>query len=85
MGDALAQIDRVLGKSRFWLLHRQQSLGPEQIKVLNRLLDGFEVSASNTMVSTSPTNSCASRLATRRPRLTMLVRQRIVPPGTGLK
>ena len=38
--DALAQIDRVLGKSRFWLLHRQQSLGPEQIKVLNRLLDG---------------------------------------------
>lgn len=37
---ALAQIDRVLGKSRFWLLHRQQSLGPEQIKVLNRLLDG---------------------------------------------
>jgi Fic family protein len=40
VGDALAQIDRVLGKSRFWLLHRQQSLGPEQIKVLNRLLDG---------------------------------------------
>ena len=38
--DALAQIDRVLGKSRFWLLHRQQSLGPEQIKVLDRLLDG---------------------------------------------
>ncbi len=40
VGGALAQIDRVLGKSRFWLLHRQQSLGPEQIKVLNRLLDG---------------------------------------------
>ena len=40
IGGALAQIDRVLGKSRFWLLHRQQSLGPEQIKVLNRLLDG---------------------------------------------
>jgi len=37
---ALAQIDRVLGKSRFWLAHREQSLGPEQIKVLNRLLDG---------------------------------------------
>jgi hypothetical protein len=37
---ALAQIDRVLGKSRFWLLHREQSLGPEQRKVLNRLLDG---------------------------------------------
>lgn len=40
IADALAQIDRVLGKSRFWLLHRQQSLSPEQIKVLNRLLDG---------------------------------------------
>jgi Fic family protein len=40
VGGALAQIDRVLGKSRFWLLHREQSLGPEQIKVLNRLLDG---------------------------------------------
>ena len=40
IADALAQIDRVLGKSRFWLLHRPQSLSPEQIKVLNRLLDG---------------------------------------------
>ncbi|MDP1634395.1 MAG: Fic family protein [Gallionellaceae bacterium] len=40
IADALAQIDGVLGKSRFWLLHRQQSLSPEQIKVLNRLLDG---------------------------------------------
>ena len=38
--NALAQIDRVLGKSRFWLLHHQQSLSPEQIKALNRLLDG---------------------------------------------
>ncbi len=40
IADALAQIDRVLGKSRFWLRHRQQTLGQEQIKVLNRLLDG---------------------------------------------
>lgn len=40
IAGALTQIDRVLGKSRFWLLHRQQSLSPEQIKVLNRLLDG---------------------------------------------
>lgn len=40
VNNALAQIDRVLGKSRFWLLHHQQSLSPEQIKVLNRLLDG---------------------------------------------
>ena len=40
LAGALAQIDRVLGKSRFWLAHRQQSISPEQIKVLNRLLDG---------------------------------------------
>jgi Fic family protein len=38
--DAEAQIDRVLGKSQFWLQHRQHGLGPEQLKVLNRLLDG---------------------------------------------
>ncbi|KXB30322.1 cell filamentation protein Fic [Dechloromonas denitrificans] len=40
IADAEAQIDRVLGKSQFWLQHRQHGLGPEQIKVLNRLLDG---------------------------------------------
>lgn len=38
--SAQAQIDRVLDKSRFWQRHRQQELNPEQIKVLNRLLDG---------------------------------------------
>ncbi|NMF90800.1 Fic family protein [Aromatoleum petrolei] len=37
---ASAQIDRVLGKSRFWLVHRPKALNPEQIKVLNHLLDG---------------------------------------------
>ncbi|MDZ4251047.1 MAG: Fic family protein [Sulfuritalea sp.] len=40
IANASTQIDRVLGKARFWLLHRQQSLSAEQIKVLNRLLDG---------------------------------------------
>lgn len=40
IAGALQQIDRVLEKSRFWLLHREQALSPEQIKVLNRLLDG---------------------------------------------
>lgn len=40
IADAEAQIDRVLGKSQFWLQHRQHGLSPEQIKVLNRLLDG---------------------------------------------
>ena len=38
--SASAQIDQVLGKSRFWQAHRAQALSPEQIKVLNRLLDG---------------------------------------------
>ena len=32
----------VLGKARFWERFAQQSLNPRQVKVLNRLLDGFE-------------------------------------------
>lgn len=38
--QAKARIDRVLGKARFWQEHGQQALSTEQIKVLNRLLDG---------------------------------------------
>lgn len=40
--QALARIDRVLVKARFWHAHRSQALSAEQIKVLNRLLDGGE-------------------------------------------
>lgn len=40
--QAMAQIDRVLGKTRFWQHHQGQRLSAEQIKVLNRLLDGGE-------------------------------------------
>lgn len=40
--QAMAQIDRVLDKSRFWQQHRDLALSAEQIKVLNRLLDGGE-------------------------------------------
>lgn len=40
--QALARIDRVLVKARFWQAHRSQALSAEQIKVLNRLLDGGE-------------------------------------------
>lgn len=40
--QAMARIDRVLTKTRFWQAHRTASLLPEQIKVLNRLLDGGE-------------------------------------------
>jgi Fic family protein len=32
----------VLGKARFWERFAQQSLNARQVKVLNRLLDGFE-------------------------------------------
>src|SRR5690606_32117684 len=40
--QAVARIDRVLAKARFWQAHSNQGLLPEQIKVLNRLLDGGE-------------------------------------------
>lgn len=40
--QALHRIDRVLAKARFWQCHRSQSLSADQIKVLNRLLDGGE-------------------------------------------
>ncbi|WP_145126264.1 Fic family protein [Pseudomonas sp. URMO17WK12:I11] len=39
---ALERIDRVLAKARFWQAHRGQGLSAEQVKVLNRLLDGGE-------------------------------------------
>lgn len=35
-------IERVLTKARFWHVYRGQVLSAEQIKVLNRLLDGAE-------------------------------------------
>jgi Fic family protein len=38
--QAMARIDRVLAKTRFWQQHRDLALSAEQIKVLNRLLDG---------------------------------------------
>lgn len=40
--QAIARIESVLGKSRFWQAHRESELSVEQIKVLNRLLDGGE-------------------------------------------
>ena len=38
--QAMGRIDRVVAKSRFWQQFRDTSLSAEQIKVLNRLLDG---------------------------------------------
>lgn len=40
--QAMTRIDRVLAKSRFWQQHRDVSLCVEQVKVLNRLLEGGE-------------------------------------------
>jgi len=40
--QAIARIEGVLSKSRFWQAHRESELSVEQIKVLNRLLDGGE-------------------------------------------
>lgn len=38
--QSIERIDRVLAKARFWQQHRDNALSKEQIKVLNRLLDG---------------------------------------------
>lgn len=38
--QAMAWIESLLGKARFWQAHRMSSLSAEQIKVLNGLLDG---------------------------------------------
>lgn len=40
--QALLRIERVLAKTRFWEVHREDGLSVEQVKVLNRLLDGGE-------------------------------------------
>jgi len=40
--QAMARVDRVLHKTRFWQLHQGASLSAEQVKVLNRLLGGGE-------------------------------------------
>ena len=38
--QALSRIDRLLAKARFWQQYRAAPLSAEQVKVLNRLLDG---------------------------------------------
>jgi Fic family protein len=42
MQSADAAVDSVLQKARFWQRFATESLNERQIKVLNRLLDGFE-------------------------------------------
>ncbi|WP_447648854.1 Fic family protein [Pseudomonas abietaniphila] len=45
--QAMQRIDRVLAKARFWQQHREDGLSAEQIKVLNRLLNGDLLSEKN--------------------------------------
>jgi Fic family protein len=65
--QALQRIDRVLAKARFWQQHRHQSLSADQIKVLNRLLDGGErgfeqgISASKYQAVTKVSKATATR------------------------
>ena len=65
--QALARIDRVLAKARFWQAHRSQALSAEQIKVLNRLLDGGEqgfedgISAAQYQAVTKVSKATATR------------------------
>ena len=40
--QAITRIESVLGKMCFWQAHRESELSAEQVKVLNRLLDGGE-------------------------------------------
>ncbi len=41
MGDGLLRVERVLLKALFWQRHAQTLLSERQLKVLNRLLDGY--------------------------------------------
>lgn len=65
--QALLRIDRVLNKARFWQAHRADGLLPEQVKVLNRLLDdgpkGFEdgISASQYQTVAKVSKATATR------------------------
>lgn len=65
--QALATIDRVLDKARFWQTHRQTPLSVEQLKVVNRLLDGgakgFEggISAAQYQAVTKVSKATATR------------------------
>ena len=65
--NALDKIDRVLDKTRFWQQHQSDGLNKEQIKVLNRLLDGGEkgfelgISASQYQKVTRVSKATATR------------------------
>lgn len=65
--QAMHRIDGVIAKARFWQTHREQALAPEQVKVLNRLLDGGErgfehgISASQYKAAAKVSKATATR------------------------
>lgn len=65
--NVLAQVERTLAKARFWQRSRTAHLLPEQVKVLNRLLDGGErgfergISASQYQKVTKVSKATATR------------------------
>ncbi|MEN9800705.1 MAG: hypothetical protein RL653_4402 [Pseudomonadota bacterium] len=82
--DAHAVAGRTVAKARFWLRHAAETLGPRQVKALNRLLDagpsGFE--GGLTARKYAGMNHCSRATATRE--LGDLVsRGCIVPNGKG--
>ncbi|WP_426286297.1 Fic family protein [Luteibacter sp. E-22] len=96
--QALAHIDRVMVKSRFWREHRTQELSAEQVNVLNRLLDGGErgfpqgISASQYQAVAKVSKATATRhlgdlldkgMIVRLPGGGRSTRYRIAWPGTG--
>ena len=64
---ALARIERVLAKTRFWQLHQVDALSTKQVNVLNRLLDGGErgfeqgINATQYQAVTKVSNATATR------------------------
>jgi Fic family protein len=65
--QAMARIESVLGKARFWQAHRESELSAEQTKVLDRLLDGGErgfeggISAAQYQAVTKVSKATATR------------------------
>lgn len=65
--DALTRIELVIAKARYWQAHRHHALSDNQVKVLNRLLEGGErgfeqgISASKYQVVARVSKATATR------------------------
>ena len=61
--NARHTLDTVLTKSRFWQAHSAKSLNERQVKILNRLLDGFDGKLTSSKWATM--NRCSQDTANR--------------------